>query len=289
VPSGLEESTNPSTLISEVEPVVERPRSPWTPSYSVTVQGPGLAKGQPALDGEELDNLEQLPGRALVDNHWDLQSVPSIPDENVSLEAKLVPNLQPAGIVSALDPTTPKSVTLTTFNESTGQDESEEEFTKTTHLDAALPENGATQSTPPAVKGSPIPAEVAAGSDEANASLLNLDRAAVTSPTEPVELVASHLEIPENCQSTDTKASTVPPLPDAVTQKAEVCLSRDVIPSLVAEDHASAISSTSQSEVFPSSAGQGDEVVQKLAISILWYCPTLTVSSQTRARSSDTR
>jgi hypothetical protein len=269
VPSGLEESTNPSTLISEAEPVVERPRSPWTPSYSVTVQGPGLAQGQPAFDGEELDNLEQLPGRALVDNHWDLQSVPSIPDENVSLEAKLVPNLQSAGIVSALDPTTPKSVTVTTFNESTGQDESEEEFTITTRLDAALPENGATQSTPPAVKGSPVPAEVAAGSDEANASLLNLDRAAVTSHTEPVELVASHLEIPENCQSTDTKASSVPPLPDAVTQKAEVCLSRDVIPSLVAEDHASAISSTSQSEVFPSSAGQGDEAVQKLAISIL--------------------
>jgi hypothetical protein len=33
----------------------ERPKSPWTPSYSVTKQGP-------SEDSEELDDLEQLPG-----------------------------------------------------------------------------------------------------------------------------------------------------------------------------------------------------------------------------------
>lgn len=39
----------------------ERPKSPWTPSYSVTTQGSGLS----AEEEEGLDTLEPLPQRAL--------------------------------------------------------------------------------------------------------------------------------------------------------------------------------------------------------------------------------
>ena len=48
-------------LHTEANGVAElgRPKSPWTPSYSVTMQGP-------STDAEELDNLEPLPQRSIV-------------------------------------------------------------------------------------------------------------------------------------------------------------------------------------------------------------------------------
>ncbi|KAH7930187.1 hypothetical protein BV22DRAFT_80986 [Leucogyrophana mollusca] len=59
-------------LTPQEESVIERPRSPWTPSYSVTRQGPG----EPEEEEKELAELEQLPSsvaEASVD-----ESVPSV-------------------------------------------------------------------------------------------------------------------------------------------------------------------------------------------------------------------
>lgn len=41
----------------------ERPKSPWTPSYSVIMQGPGVGAPE-AEDSEEIAELEQLPPSA---------------------------------------------------------------------------------------------------------------------------------------------------------------------------------------------------------------------------------
>ncbi|KAJ7739773.1 hypothetical protein DFH07DRAFT_75674 [Mycena maculata] len=51
------DDTDVSRLLTPREPEVERPKSPWTPSYSVTTQGPGI----PASDDLELAELPVLP------------------------------------------------------------------------------------------------------------------------------------------------------------------------------------------------------------------------------------
>ena len=62
--AGTSETSEETTLVVDAEASVapaaadiERPKSPWTPSYSVTSQGPGIA----AEDSKEVEKLEQLP------------------------------------------------------------------------------------------------------------------------------------------------------------------------------------------------------------------------------------
>jgi hypothetical protein len=57
-----EEPTNPSLDIPESNVVEDRPASPWTPSYSVTTQGPGISDGQEI--GLHKEDVEQLSERA---------------------------------------------------------------------------------------------------------------------------------------------------------------------------------------------------------------------------------
>ncbi|KAI0925994.1 hypothetical protein AcV5_008576 [Taiwanofungus camphoratus] len=49
------------TLLPEKEAEEDRPKSPWTPSYSVTMQGPGTGAPDVTEDGDEIAELEQLP------------------------------------------------------------------------------------------------------------------------------------------------------------------------------------------------------------------------------------
>ncbi|EGN98707.1 hypothetical protein SERLA73DRAFT_73309 [Serpula lacrymans var. lacrymans S7.3] len=58
-----ESSITPSAslLTAQEEPVIDRPKSPWTPSYSVTRQGTGLSDVEAGHEEAELDKLEQLP------------------------------------------------------------------------------------------------------------------------------------------------------------------------------------------------------------------------------------
>ncbi|KAJ7170627.1 hypothetical protein C8R43DRAFT_980281 [Mycena crocata] len=51
------ENTDTSRLFPVQESEIERPKSPWTPSYSVTTQGPGIS----ASDEEEIAELPVLP------------------------------------------------------------------------------------------------------------------------------------------------------------------------------------------------------------------------------------
>lgn len=63
------ELKKPVSLVVPVDTVGDRPKSPWTPSYSVITQGPGLHE-------EDLDHLEQLPERAIdIDSHEGLSFV----------------------------------------------------------------------------------------------------------------------------------------------------------------------------------------------------------------------
>ncbi|KAJ7274471.1 hypothetical protein B0H12DRAFT_1088899 [Mycena haematopus] len=56
-PSLKEESTDNAGLSAARESEIERPKSPWTPSYTVTTQGPGIS----AADEQELAELPVLP------------------------------------------------------------------------------------------------------------------------------------------------------------------------------------------------------------------------------------
>ncbi|KAJ7707761.1 hypothetical protein B0H17DRAFT_530812 [Mycena rosella] len=51
------DETDTSRLVAAREPEIERPRSPWTPSYSVVTQGPGIS----ASDEAEIAELPVLP------------------------------------------------------------------------------------------------------------------------------------------------------------------------------------------------------------------------------------
>ncbi|KAJ7035002.1 hypothetical protein C8F04DRAFT_1099754, partial [Mycena alexandri] len=55
--SSAEDGPTPGSLLSAAESEIERPKSPWTPSYSVITQGPGT----PAADEEEIAELPALP------------------------------------------------------------------------------------------------------------------------------------------------------------------------------------------------------------------------------------
>ena len=53
------EATEPASISRSPSPspsLQERPKSPWTPSYSVTTQGPGTVEEE-----KEIEQLEQLP------------------------------------------------------------------------------------------------------------------------------------------------------------------------------------------------------------------------------------
>lgn len=58
------ELKEPVSLVIADDIVEDRPKSPWTPSYSVITQGPGT-EGRSGLRQEDLDQLEQLPERAI--------------------------------------------------------------------------------------------------------------------------------------------------------------------------------------------------------------------------------
>jgi len=61
----LKEPENISLVIPDENTVEDRPRSPWTPSYSVISQGLGMSDARGGLCQEDLEQLEQLPERAI--------------------------------------------------------------------------------------------------------------------------------------------------------------------------------------------------------------------------------
>ena len=68
----LQETTAVFRLTPQEDPNQDRPKSPWTPSYSVTRQGSGLLDD--SIDDEEIGGLEPLPDRA-VDHLADIAQV----------------------------------------------------------------------------------------------------------------------------------------------------------------------------------------------------------------------
>lgn len=54
----------PTPLLTAPDSEVERPKSPWTPSYSVTTQGPN--DSAPVEGVDDLEDLEQLPPLAVA-------------------------------------------------------------------------------------------------------------------------------------------------------------------------------------------------------------------------------
>ncbi|KAF9069254.1 hypothetical protein BDP27DRAFT_1447842 [Rhodocollybia butyracea] len=71
-------------------PEIERPKSPWTPSYSVTSQGPGIDKE------EDIPEIEQLPSTITTGAETQIPAV-QVTDEEVdvpaaNVEAKSVPS-----------------------------------------------------------------------------------------------------------------------------------------------------------------------------------------------------
>lgn len=60
----LEKPANISLVLPENNVVENQPASPWTPSYSVTTQGPGVsAEQESSLHQDELNQLDQLSER----------------------------------------------------------------------------------------------------------------------------------------------------------------------------------------------------------------------------------
>ncbi|KAG2367046.1 hypothetical protein BDR07DRAFT_385643 [Suillus spraguei] len=87
------EAKSDSGLLTPVDdPVGERPKSPWTPSYSVTKQGPNDA----VEEVEELDGLEHLPGP--------LFSVPTLAADEEPIPPVLITETRASMPPRSLDP-----------------------------------------------------------------------------------------------------------------------------------------------------------------------------------------
>ncbi|KAF9468120.1 hypothetical protein BDZ94DRAFT_1247240, partial [Collybia nuda] len=90
--ANAQEDTPPTTSLTLVDNLPDHPKSPWTPSYSVTMQGPDTP------GDEELDNIEPLPQRAL-----DINTTKNVDDVELKNEA-IAP--EPERVSSANSPLT---------------------------------------------------------------------------------------------------------------------------------------------------------------------------------------
>lgn len=91
---GLEEPINSSSAMSDTTAPENRPRSPWTPSYSVITQGPTASDEQAgSLHQEEFDRLEQLSEHSSEDRGAAVMHIRDDMDEmSVSTNAPEAPD-----------------------------------------------------------------------------------------------------------------------------------------------------------------------------------------------------
>lgn len=288
---GQEESASPSILLSDKESIGERPKSPWTPSYSVTVQGPGLTEDQPA------DGLEHIPDCALINNPQEVSSAPaillSVPDENPVVASDSDSELPVAGLAPEVSMTTqtasgivtPKSDGVATWSVEC----TDPIFVSDGQLAVAnsvdLPElsqydNETThQATPPAAQSVLAPIEVVAESDEPSADSLNSDRTDLSSLTNADPVNAGHLATSDQTPSMEMTAPLEHLLPEAAMEVEAASSVTEMTPSLVAEDRPT----ISQPQAFPCNDTQGEEVVSKSVVSTLYFL-TLTLFSDSMSR-----
>ena len=73
-----------SLVILEGNIVGDRPASPWTPSYSVTSQGPGISQLQSGTHQEDINQLEQFSGYVSIREEVSLAATDDIDDVSIS-------------------------------------------------------------------------------------------------------------------------------------------------------------------------------------------------------------